>query len=176
MLPIGQRCPDPIQVTGNLCNGILHEFGSWGLISEEKFRPPTGLFPNLMTGQSHVGPNRPSAAIEVPVPPSRYSRCTRHHCTIGSRRRVTHDERLKNTSGPDGRVQPEDELRFLRNRFTRQWEHPGNARRREHDPRRCDYRTLLGKASGGGRETVQIAGLERCLWRSSRARESVMGA
>jgi len=37
------------------------------LVSEENLCPLTGLFPNFMTGQSHVGPNRPSRVIEIPV-------------------------------------------------------------------------------------------------------------
>src|SRR3984957_941896 len=98
VLPSGERRPDPIQITGDLCNGILHEFSSWGLVSEENLCPLTGLFPNLMAGQSHVGPNRPSRMIEVPVPPSKNSLCTRHHCTINSRRNMIHDEMLKITS------------------------------------------------------------------------------
>ena len=81
MLPSGQRRPDPVQVTGDLRNGILHEFGSWGLVSEENLRPLTGLFPNFMTCQSHVGPNRSSRTIHVPVPPNKYFSCTHHHCT-----------------------------------------------------------------------------------------------
>jgi hypothetical protein len=80
----------------------------------------------------------------------------------------------KITSGPDGGVHIEDEVRFLRNRFTGQRERSGNARTPEHDTRRFDYKTPLGRASAGGRETVQIAGLKYRFWRSSGAEENVM--
>lgn len=82
VLPGGQRCADPIQVTGDLRNRILHQFGRGPVIRNEKMCPLTGLFPNLMAGQSHVGPNRPSCAIHVPVPPGKSSPYARHHCTI----------------------------------------------------------------------------------------------
>ena len=39
---------------------------------------------------------------------------------------------------------------------------------------RFDYKTPLERASAGGRKTVQIAGLEHRLWRSSGAEENVM--
>jgi len=54
----------------------------------------TGLIPNFMAGQSHIRPNRPARAIEIPVPPSKYSPCTRHHCTIDRRRSTMREERL----------------------------------------------------------------------------------
>jgi hypothetical protein len=171
---VDRGAPDPIQVTGNLRNGILHEFGSGALIGEKSLRPMTGLFPNPMTGQSHVGPDRPSRTIHVAVPPRKSSPYTRHHGTIDSRRSVTHDEMLKITSGPDGSVHFGDELRFLRDRFTCQREQPCNTTAREHDTRRFDYETPLGRASGDGRETVQIAGLERCLSRSPGVEENMM--
>ena len=87
---------------------------------------------------------------------------------------MIHDEMLKITSGPDGGVHFAEELRFLRNRFTGPWESSGNARTREHDTGRFDYKTPLGEASGGGREAVQIARLERCLWKYSGPEENVM--
>jgi hypothetical protein len=65
-------------------------------------------------------------------------------------------------------------FRFLRNRFTSQWELSESATTREHDTGRFDYRTPFGKASRGGREGVQIAGLERCLWKSFSTEENVM--
>ena len=164
MLPGGERSPGPIQVTGDLVNGLLHQFRSERLIGEQNLRSLTGLFPNLMTGQSHVGPNRPSCAIRVPVPPSEHFPCTRHHCTIDRfTTKRDRDERVKITSGPDGSVSFEDDLRLLRNRFTCQKERLCNARTRDHDTSGFDSRTLLGRAFGGGRETVQNAGRERCL-------------
>lgn len=77
----GKGRADTIQVTGNLRDSILHQFSGWALISEENLRPLTGLFPNLMTGQSHVGPNRPSCTIHVPVPPGQGSRRHSHKAT-----------------------------------------------------------------------------------------------
>jgi len=81
---------------------------------------------------------------------------------------------LKITSGPDGDVYFDDEVRFLRNRFTGQRERPWNARTREHDTGRFDYKTPGKRASGAGRETVQIARLEHALWKSSCAEENVI--
>lgn len=144
------------------------------MVSEENMGSLTGSFPNLMAGQSHVRPNRPARAIHVPVPPSKYSPCTRHHCTFDSRRNAIHDEMWKITSGPDGGVRIEDEVRFLRNRFTGKRERSRNARAPEHDAVRFAYKTPLERASAGGRKTVQIAGLKHRLWRSSGAEENVM--
>lgn len=90
-----------------------------------------------------------------------------HHCLITSKM-------LKITSGPDGGVYFEEEYRFLGNPFTGQREHSENARTREHDTSRFDYRTPLRKVSGGGRETVQIAVREPCLWRFSSVEEKAM--
>jgi len=65
-------------------------------------------------------------------------------------------------------------FRFLRNRFTRQRKQPRDAKPRPHDTGRFDYKDPLRRAARGGRETVQIAGLEDCFWRSSGAEVNVM--
>jgi hypothetical protein len=118
----GQGCADPIQVTGDLRNRILHQFGRGLIIGQEHMRPVTSLFPNLIGGQSHVMPNWPSRTIHFPVPPGKSAPCTRHHCTIYDLRRSgTHDKMLNVRSGPDGGI----DLRrnsTLRNCFSRQRE------------------------------------------------------
>ena len=67
------------------------------------------------------------------------------------RRSVIHDQVLKITSGPDGSVYSDDEVRLLRNRFARQRVRPGDARTHEHGTRRADCKTPLGTAPGDGR-------------------------
>jgi hypothetical protein len=76
----------------------------------------------------------------------------------------------KITFGPDRGVYLEEELNLteLLHAPKGSWD----ARIREHATRRLDSKTPLGRYSGDGRDTVQIAGLEGCFGGSSDAEQN----
>jgi hypothetical protein len=88
--------------------------------------------------------------------------------------RLIHDESLNITSGPDGGVCLGYESEFLRYSFAGQRKQPWDAKPRPHDTGRYEYKDPLRTASRGGRETVQIAGLEHCLRRFSNVKDNVL--
>jgi hypothetical protein len=79
MFTRGQRGTNTIQVARHLCHSSFHQFGCWGMFAHRRPGSFAGALPDLMAGQSHIGPNLSSCLIDIPIPPNKGVSCTRHN-------------------------------------------------------------------------------------------------